>query len=159
MASLNAQHPGPTYVTTLPLPPTFTEPTDDLLTLLDPLCAKIGALQKGGVPNYNTAYAFMLKWFRTGKLGRWTFDNLAPPGTTGEELDWKVWQSVGDYIAMMEAQAQAGLKGEGLSYAQEKKREKQAKVEKQHAKIRRIREEQGGTAEYLRKAAARRDRR
>lgn len=154
-ARTGAHTAGASYVDTLPLPPTFTAPTDELYALLDPLSQKIGALQRGGVPDYNAAYAFMTKWFRDGKLGKWTFDNLAPPGTTGEELDWKVWQSVGEYITLMESQQEAGLKGEGLSFAQERKKEKQEKIDKQHAKMRRMREERGPSVEHARRAAAR----
>jgi hypothetical protein len=115
-------------------------------------------MAKGGVPDYNATFSFIMKWFRDGKLGRWTFDNLAPPGVTGEELEWKVWQSVGDYIALMEAQQEAALRGEGLSITQEAKRLKEAKLEKQVARYRRMREERAPSMDFSkrREAAAKR---
>ncbi|KAK1926046.1 P-loop containing nucleoside triphosphate hydrolase protein [Papiliotrema laurentii] len=145
---------SPSYVEALPLPPSFTEPTEDLATLLDPLCAKIGALQKGGIPDYNQGYAFIQKWFRDGKLGRWTFDHLAPTGCTGEELDWKVWQSVSEYMALMEAQQAEAARGEGLSGAQMKKREKAEREEKRAARYRRLREEKAASMDRLNKIAS-----
>ena len=146
--------PDPTYVDVLPLPSTFTQPTEDLYSLIDPLCTKIGALGKGGQPDYNAAFAFVQKFFREGKLGRWTIDDLAPLGATGEELDWRVWQSVGQYLEMLEVQKMEAERGENLSGAQQRKKEKQEKEEKRIAKYQRMKAERGASFTRLRQKAA-----
>ncbi|WVQ93757.1 hypothetical protein IAU59_000834 [Kwoniella sp. CBS 9459] len=71
-------HPDkrPTYLSLLPLPPSF-EPTDDLSTLLDALCDRLGALKKGGERDYDAGMLWLIRAFREGRLGGWTLDDLA----------------------------------------------------------------------------------
>ena len=132
--SLPPDQRNPTYLDVLPLPPTFTAPTDNLYELLDPLCQKIGALQKGGIPDHNSALRFITKYFREGKLGRWTFDKLEPPvpelgympaelGAKGKELDEIVSGTVGKYLDWMQAQRVEEERGANLSPTQIRKRE------------------------------------
>ncbi|OCF36188.1 mitochondrial GTPase 1 [Kwoniella heveanensis CBS 569] len=64
-----------TYLSMLPLPPGF-EPTDDLATLLDALCDRLGALKKGGERDYDAGMLWLIRAFREGRLGGWTLDDL-----------------------------------------------------------------------------------
>ncbi|WVF66129.1 hypothetical protein IAT40_000868 [Kwoniella sp. CBS 6097] len=65
----------PAYLSMLPLPPSF-EPTDDLFTLLDALCDRLGALKKGGERDYDAGMLWLIRAFREGRLGGWTLDDL-----------------------------------------------------------------------------------
>ena len=73
----------PTYLDLLPLPTDFSAPTDDISALLDALAGRIGALRKGGERDLEAAMTFMIRAFREGKLGRWTFDDLEGGGAIG----------------------------------------------------------------------------
>ncbi|WWD22457.1 hypothetical protein CI109_106948 [Kwoniella shandongensis] len=70
-------HPAkhPTYLSLLPLPPSF-EPTDHLPTLLDALADRLSAKKKGGERDWEFVMGWLLKFFREGKLGGWTLDDL-----------------------------------------------------------------------------------
>jgi hypothetical protein len=72
---LASSHPGETYTSLLPLPPTF-EPTDDLYVLLEALADRLGTLRKGGERDLDAARGYLIRAFREGKLGQWTLDDL-----------------------------------------------------------------------------------
>ncbi|WVR03527.1 hypothetical protein IAU60_000519 [Kwoniella sp. DSM 27419] len=65
-----------TYLSLLPLPPGF-QPTDSITDLLDALCDRLGALQKGGERDYDAGIKWVIRAFREGKLGGFTLDDLA----------------------------------------------------------------------------------
>ena len=77
----------PTYLNLLPLPTDFTEPTEDISVLLDALAGRIGALRKGGERDLEGAMTFMIRAFREGRLGRWTFDDLEGGAGTPRSSD------------------------------------------------------------------------
>jgi ribosome biogenesis GTPase A len=121
------------YLQTLPLRGALTEPTDDLYTLLDPLCDRIGALKRGGERDYEAGLMFIIRAFREGKLGRWTFDNLEPKGVldANASLNSRVSLAVKEYLH--------GMPGEDgdeavQSKSQLKKAELKARQEKRLAK-------------------------
>ncbi|EIW68017.1 hypothetical protein TREMEDRAFT_15554, partial [Tremella mesenterica DSM 1558] len=66
----------PTYLDLLPLPLTFTQPTEDPQTLLSALAQRLGALRKGGEPDLEASATYLIRAFREGKLGPWTLDDL-----------------------------------------------------------------------------------
>ncbi|KAJ9124204.1 hypothetical protein QFC22_001002 [Naganishia vaughanmartiniae] len=66
----------PSYLSSIPLPPTFTTPTNDLTELLIALATRIGAIRAGGELDLETAQRFFLRAFQEGKFGQWTLDDL-----------------------------------------------------------------------------------
>ncbi|KAJ3366038.1 Mitochondrial GTPase [Allomyces javanicus] len=60
----------------------LVEPNLPMRPVLDHVARRIGALEKGGVPNRDRAAAFMVQAFRTGKLGRFTLDSVPEPLAT-----------------------------------------------------------------------------
>jgi ribosome biogenesis GTPase A len=54
------------------------EPTNDIDALLEGVARRIGAVVKGGELDPTMAAKFFLKQYRTGKLGRYTLDDLSP---------------------------------------------------------------------------------
>ncbi|KAK8845504.1 hypothetical protein IAR55_006217 [Kwoniella newhampshirensis] len=67
------------YLSRLPLPATF-EPTDHLPTLLDALADSLAARKKGGERDYEGVMGWLLRFWREGKLGGWTLDDLEGDG-------------------------------------------------------------------------------
>ena len=64
------------YLKLLSLEDTLDGPTDDIHTFLDALSNRIGALKPGGVKDHDVTLEYLINAFRSGKLGRWTLDNL-----------------------------------------------------------------------------------
>jgi mitochondrial GTPase 1 len=53
-------------------------PTDDISVLLPAIARRIGALQKGSEYDLDQAATFFLKYYRTGKFGQYTLDDVIP---------------------------------------------------------------------------------
>ncbi|PVV04393.1 hypothetical protein BB560_001103 [Smittium megazygosporum] len=64
------------YVTQLGL----QEPTDNINELLTHVCHKIGALHKGGIPDYPTAARFFVSQYRYAKYGLFCLDDVSVEG-------------------------------------------------------------------------------
>lgn len=60
----------------LPYSPDLHTPTNNIDDFLSALASRIGALERGGRPNLDRSAAFFLHQYRTGKLGRYTLDDL-----------------------------------------------------------------------------------
>ncbi|KAI8967995.1 P-loop containing nucleoside triphosphate hydrolase protein [Mycotypha africana] len=54
------------------------QPTNDVHELLEGVAKRVGAISKGGVLDHTLAAKFFLKHYRTGKLGRFTLDDVSP---------------------------------------------------------------------------------
>ncbi|KAI7907757.1 P-loop containing nucleoside triphosphate hydrolase protein [Cokeromyces recurvatus] len=54
------------------------QPTNDVNELLEGVAKRIGAIVKGGELDLNMAAKFFLKYYRTGKLGQFTLDDVSP---------------------------------------------------------------------------------
>jgi len=93
------------------------EPTDDITVLLPAIARRIGALQKGREYDLDQAATFFLKYYRTGKFGRYTLDDVTP-------------DILQKYLLTPRTDA--------LSKNQEKKSEKERKKEKRLEKWRRM---------------------
>lgn len=72
--------PTARYLESLPLPPDFTTPTNDLNHLLMALGTRIGAVRTGGELDLDAAQRFFLRSFQEGKFGPWTLDDLLDEG-------------------------------------------------------------------------------
>ncbi|KAJ9106165.1 hypothetical protein QFC21_001308 [Naganishia friedmannii] len=78
----------PSYLNNIPLPPSFTTPTNDLTELLIALATRIGAMRAGGELDLETAQRFFLRAFQEGKFGQWTLDDLLErPGMVISNLE------------------------------------------------------------------------
>ncbi|KAJ9091201.1 hypothetical protein QFC19_009197 [Naganishia cerealis] len=76
------------YLKSIPLPPTFTTPTNDLTELLVALATRIGAVRTGGELDLESAQRFLLRAFQEGKFGQWTLDDLLErPGMVDSNND------------------------------------------------------------------------
>lgn len=55
----------------------YSEPTNDIFTVLDGLAHKQGRLKKGGLPDFeSSALQFVQKW-RSGQMGRFVLDKVS----------------------------------------------------------------------------------
>ena len=86
-------------------------------------------------------------------MGPWTLDHLAGDELQGQELDWKVWQSVGDYLALLDRLKAENERGENLSGNQSRKREKGERDRKRQERWKRMRDERASSMDRLRKIA------
>ena len=55
----------------------YSEPTNNILDLLDTVARKTGRLMKGGEPDLEAAALWFVQQWRTGKLGRFVLDELS----------------------------------------------------------------------------------
>lgn len=56
----------------------YHEPTNDIVPLLEAVATKTGRLQKGGVPDMEAAAIWFVQRWRTGHLGNFVLDTVAP---------------------------------------------------------------------------------
>jgi ribosome biogenesis GTPase A len=52
------------------------QPTDNVHTLLTQTATRIGAVRRGGEVDISAAAMYILRKYREGRLGRYTFDNF-----------------------------------------------------------------------------------
>lgn len=54
----------------------FSEPTNQITSLLTQIAAKTGKLKKGGIPNLNSASKILIQRWRDGKMGKFVLDEV-----------------------------------------------------------------------------------
>jgi hypothetical protein len=125
----------------LPLLPSFTDRTNVLHELLNPLAQRLGTLMVGGIPDVDAAQRYLLKSFGEGKLGRWTLDDLLRYRQTAEEAEGEqvdinsaVDRTVSLFLQEQADQRMLRLDGVPESLSQEKKKARRAAVEERKKK-------------------------
>lgn len=56
----------------------YSEPTNDIVALLDAIAKKTGRLAKGGKVDFEATALWMIQRWRTGHMGRFLFDEVSP---------------------------------------------------------------------------------
>ncbi|KAI0384484.1 P-loop containing nucleoside triphosphate hydrolase protein [Hypomontagnella monticulosa] len=97
----------------------LSAPTNDVREFLDAVARRTGKLLKGGVPSQEQAADWVVQQWRKGNLGRFGLDDVS-------EENLRVWT----------AKALAGDEAQPLSMNQARKREKEARKERNAAKRR-----------------------
>jgi mitochondrial GTPase 1 len=72
---------------------TYCEPTNDIVALLEAVCQKTGRLQKGGIPDLESAALWMIQRWRQGHIGTFVLDEVTEDG-----LQKKMMEEVGTSV-------------------------------------------------------------
>lgn len=67
----------------------YSEPTNDIIQLLEAICTKTGRLGRGGVPDLDAGALWMIQRWRQGNLGIFVLDEV-----TGESMELKMRDDV-----------------------------------------------------------------
>jgi ribosome biogenesis GTPase A len=59
---------------------TYCDPTNDIIALLEAVCQKTGRLQKGGVPDLESAALWIVQRWRQGHMGTFVLDEVTEDG-------------------------------------------------------------------------------
>jgi len=72
---------------------TYCDPTNDIIALLEAVCQKTGRLQKGGVPDLESAALWIVQRWRQGHMGTFVLDEVTEDG-----LQKKMMEEVGTSV-------------------------------------------------------------